>query len=229
MVTVSMQAAAVAILGDGARGRQIFAELMDRARSAGEPYWVAFLVGFGMACTAAGIDLGATAMLGEGLVAAAASGVPSLHAFLAVGQGYVAASAHPAAALGHLRRGAALANAAGCTYLRDYALIGLTALDARPSSRDLPQMVVEAQRWLDAGDHFQVLVHVLNIADTLQAAGRTEAAQRLRSAAGNPLSAGHANSATFHRVVALAARLADPAALQEIRTPRQAAEHSAGD
>jgi hypothetical protein len=41
------------------------------------------LVGYGMSCQAAGIDVGAESLLDDGLAAAAVSGVPSLHAFLA--------------------------------------------------------------------------------------------------------------------------------------------------
>lgn len=89
--------------------------------------------------------------------------------------------------------------------------------------RDLHHLVTDAQRWLEAGDHFQVLVHVLNIADALQADGRTEAAQRLRTAANDPLTAAQDKPAAFHRVVALAAHLTAPGSAQDARATAQGA------
>ena len=209
MVTVSMQAAAAAMMGDAEQGRRIFAELTETALELEDRYWLPFLVGFGMSCRAAGIDLGAEALLPEAQTAASAIQVSSLQAFIEVGQGYAALGTSSAAAAAHLRMGAALANSAGCTYLHDYARAGLAALSDRTQRADVRQLAAEARRWMEAGDRFQAYVHLLRLVDALQDAGNYAGSARLLSATERLLPSSQNNSTDLHHTVELAVQLSE--------------------
>lgn len=182
-VTVSMQALAAGLAGDSAGAKEKFRQAMQRARRDNDPYWIAFLIGFGISSQATGTDLGVAQFTDEGGGIAAKTGIRSLQAFVAVGQGYTQLTTDPAMAAAQLQRGAALAEDAGCNYLAQYAHAGLTGLGERGRrTNDITDLVEQARRWHDTGDDFQAVINLLNLSDRLDRLDHKTESHHLRSA-----------------------------------------------